>query len=121
MEAPGRKPKIKFSDSNPGPTTIAVIKFSCCWYICAMKPRWRAERTYFPRGTLAKAKNPCASVISARPESGGLGVSGEFEGLIATDARASGCPVMASMTLPLIRNVDGAGGAGGEAGGAVAC
>src|SRR5260370_507270 len=121
MEAPGRKPKIRFSDSSPGPTTMAVMKFSCCWYICARYARWRAERTYLPGGTEAKANKPCSSVISTRPESGGLGVFGEFAGFMATKARASGCLVMASITRPLIRNADGVVAEGDAAGGAATC
>src|SRR5438045_9406721 len=86
-----------------------------------MYPRRRAERTYLPGGTPAKAKTPSASVTSTRPESGVLGLLRESEGFTQTDARASGCPVIASMTLPLIRNVDGVTGAGGEAGGTGTC
>src|SRR5439155_3198041 len=100
---------------------IAVVKPSCCWYICVMYPRWRAVRTYFPGGTTAKTKAPSASVVSVWPASGGLGLFGVFEALMETVARANGWPVIASMTLPLIRKVVGGAAARGEAGGAAAC
>src|SRR5438309_10336483 len=43
-EAAGCKRKVKFSVSRPGPTIIAVVKDSCCWYI------WENSRDDGQRG-----------------------------------------------------------------------
>src|SRR5260370_26469729 len=120
MEAAGRNRKMRCSDGNPGTTVMAVVKPSCCWYICGTKPRRLAERMYLPGGKPAKAKTPSASVFPKRVGSGGLETSGEFVRFRVTDARANGCPVTESMTLPLIRNEDAGAEAGGRTGGQAA-